>query len=345
MTQRTKERRELKSELEELRDRLAREVRQRTEAEAALKESENRLLFLARTTGDALYQLRYDSMTYDYISPGIEALTGYSPEEINRLPFASLVRKIEPQGAGRTSRNVIMEKRLAGETGEHKADYLIETREGDLRWVGDHSFPWTDGKGQEIGSVGILTDVTERRQLIAELRRTQEELKRLSLRDGLTGVANRRHFDEVLDREWRRAKREKQPLCLVMMDLDRFKRFNDSYGHLAGDDCLKEVSRAVGGSLKRPGDFVARYGGEEFVVLLPGTGTASGEQVAESIRTAVYDLNISHRGAPDTGRVTVSMGVAATDSGPPPSPQDLINLADGALYRAKEKGRNRVETA
>ena len=328
--------------IEELRVRLERETVRRKEAEAALQESENRLLFLARTSGDALYQLRYDSMTYDYLSQGIEVLTGYTPEEINKISFASLVQKIEPQGAGRTSRGLIREKRLAGETGEHKADYLVKTKSGELRWVGDHSFPWKDGTGKAIGSVGILTDITERRQLINQLRQTQEELKRLSLVDGLTGVANRRHFDELLDREWRRAKREKKPLCLVMIDLDLFKRFNDTHGHLAGDDCLKAVSQALDETLKRPGDFVARYGGEEFVALLPGTGLASGCLVAESLRAAVYGLDLPHQGGNEPGRVTISLGVSSTDTGEPATPQELINLADTALYQAKEQGRNRV---
>ncbi len=342
MSQGEREQEDLARKVEDLLNRLDREVKRRMEVETALQESENRLLFLARTSGDALYQLRYDSMTYDYLSQGIEALTGYTPEEINRISFASLVQKIEPQGAGRTSRGLIREKRLAGETGEHKADYLVKTKSGELRWVGDHSFPWKDGTGKAIGSVGILTDVTERRQLINRLRQTQEELKRLSLVDGLTGVANRRHFDEVLEREWRRAKRDRKPLCLVMIDLDLFKRYNDTHGHLAGDDCLKAVSGALRESLRRPGDFVARYGGEEFAVLLPGTGAGAGRLVAESLRTAVQGLEIPHQGGPETGRVTISQGVAATDGGSPATPQELISLADAALYRAKELGRNRV---
>ena len=328
-----------------LRDRLAREIRLRRRAEADLKESQDRLRFLAQTTGDALYQLRYDSMSYDYISPGIEALTGYTPKEINRVSFASLVRKIEPQGRGRTSRGRILEKRLAGETSEHKADYQIETKSGELRWVGDHSFPWKDDKGRIIGSVGILTEVGERRELIERLRQTQEELKSLSYLDGLTGVANRRHFDEVLDREWRRARREKTPLGLIMIDLDLFKRFNDSQGHLAGDDCLRAVSRAIRGALKRPGDFVARYGGEEFVVLLPGTGLTPAGQVAEGVRSAVRALDLPHPEGGPSGRVTVSLGVAATDAGSPANPQALLDLADKALYRAKEAGRDRAVPA
>lgn len=328
-----------------LRNRLAREIKRRRRAEAELKASQDRLRFLARTTGDALYQLRYDSMSYDYVSPGIETLTGYSPEEINRVSFASLVRKIEPQGTGRTSRGMIKEKRLAGETGEHKADYLIETKSGEPRWVGDHSFPWKDDQGRIIGSVGILTDVGERRELIERLRQTQEELKSLSYLDGLTGVANRRHFDEVLDREWRRARRNKNPLALVMIDLDRFKLFNDSQGHLAGDDCLRSVSRAIRGALKRPGDFVARYGGEEFVVLLPATGLVPAVKVAQAIRLAVRGLEIPHPQGGPSGLVTVSLGLAATDTGSPSDPQALLEAADQALYRAKETGRDRVVPA
>ncbi len=139
------------------------DITARKEEERKLKESEERFSFLARTTGDALYRLRYDTMTYDYLSDGITTLTGYTPEEFQGMSFASLVQKIEWNGQ-EISAEQVRRKRRQGDAGEFRADYLVKTKSGELRWLGDHSFPWLDQEGNLLGSVGILTDITERKR-------------------------------------------------------------------------------------------------------------------------------------------------------------------------------------
>jgi diguanylate cyclase (GGDEF)-like protein len=181
----------------------------------------------------------------------------------------------------------------------------------------------------------VFRDVTVQKQL-------EERLRELSATDALTLVANRRTFDETLEREWHRAMRSNSPVSLVMADIDFFKPYNDIYGHVAGDRCLQQVASAIAAGVQREGALVARYGGEEFAVILPGTDETAAREVAERVRRHVEALAIAHTGNPDTGRITISMG---TSTRTPPQTADFISLmqsADMALYRAKEGGRNTV---
>lgn len=183
------------------------------------------------------------------------------------------------------------------------------------------------------------------RELLRRLRRAHRHnrvLKRLNAVDGLTGVGNRRNFNHRLGSEWSRGRRGGPPLSLLLIDIDRFKDFNDSRGHWAGDACLRSVARAMSRALNRPGDAVTRYGGEEFAVLLPHTDLNGARAVAERLRRAVCDLHIP-RGAGE-GWVTVSVGVASVHPNSRIGPASLVTRADRALYRAKAMGRDRVET-
>ena len=174
------------------------------------------------------------------------------------------------------------------------------------------------------------------------LESVNRELERLSLQDGLTGLSNRRHFDMTLEEEFKRATRAHTPLALLMIDVDYFKRFNDTYGHPAGDDCLKQLSNALRLAHSRPGDLAARYGGEELVVLLPNTDINGAVELSERFRQAVLALEMPHAGNP-VGLVTVSIGVAACHPARNNSSSNtLIEAADKALYRAKDTGRNQV---
>lgn len=181
--------------------------------------------------------------------------------------------------------------------------------------------------------------------LMRELEQAKEQFKRLCSIDGLTGIPNRRHFDEILTKEWRRAKRSKQPLSLILLDIDCFKSYNDTYGHLSGDDCLKQVAQAISQVLARPGDLVARYGGEEFVTVLPSTDKSGGLFMAEKMRCAITALKIPHTDSVFNKILTASLGVAtltADKSNLLLNPEELLRMADEALYRAKKTGRNRV---
>lgn len=171
-----------------------------------------------------------------------------------------------------------------------------------------------------------------------------EELAELSLRDALTGVANRRRFDEVLLREWERARRQQSPLSLLFIDIDYFKGYNDHYGHQAGDDCLRAVAFVLVDTGRRPTDLVARFGGEEFVLLLPETALPGAVDIAERVRVFLAQAMIPHAAAPQ-GRVTASIGVATLVPGDDQPAADLVGAADAALYQAKALGRDRVELA
>ncbi|MCG8671243.1 MAG: diguanylate cyclase [Pseudomonadales bacterium] len=176
-----------------------------------------------------------------------------------------------------------------------------------------------------------------------QLKKANERLKTLVDEDGLTGISNRRHFDHVLDDEWRRAKRRRYPLALLMVDIDFFKAYNDSVGHVKGDECLREVAQCLSSHARRPGDLVARYGGEEFSVILPALDLKEAEVVAQYLCDQVRALGIDHPDSDIAGVVTVSVGVSAQTPNQHNERGDLIKLADDALYLAKKNGRNRVE--
>lgn len=176
----------------------------------------------------------------------------------------------------------------------------------------------------------------------AALERLNQELQRLTSTDSLTGVANRRRFDEALDHEWRRAARVNAPLACIMIDIDHFKAFNDRYGHLQGDACLRQIAHSLVATVRRAGDIVARYGGEEFAVVLPGTTQAGAVRVAEQLRAGVEALKLPNDASATAPLVTISLGVTTMTPTAGINPQTLVAGADRALYNAKRHGRNRV---
>jgi len=173
------------------------------------------------------------------------------------------------------------------------------------------------------------------------LAEINQELERLSVTDSLTGLANRRFFNEYLHREWLREQREKQPFSVIMIDIDHFKKYNDHYGHLEGDVCLQKVSWALQGALCRGGDLLARYGGEEFIAILPHTNGKGAAELAAAFHARVRELAIPHVTSPISANVTISVGIASIIPNQGISPTQVIALADEALYQAKQSGRNR----
>ncbi|HEJ2440164.1 TPA: diguanylate cyclase [Burkholderia multivorans] len=190
--------------------------------------------------------------------------------------------------------------------------------------------------GAAFIALSVLLGAQLRRRMRAE-----SELILLARTDGLTGLNNRRSFGEVLDREWRRARRVRSVFSLLFVDVDRFKAYNDTYGHQAGDDALAAVARCIGENIRRPADVAARYGGEEFVVLLPDTAANGAAQIAERIRIAIDALGLEHVGS-EFGRVTASIGLASWKPEQDVEPDAIIKAADEALYYAKATGRNKV---
>ena len=194
-------------------------------------------------------------------------------------------------------------------------------------------------KGLQERNIHLEALVEERTR---ELEEVNNKLEFLSNTDGLTGVANRRNFDHILTQEWNRALRSGSPLALVMLDVDNFKHYNDCYGHLAGDDCLRAIAQTLVKSGRRAGEMVARYGGEEFVVLIPGASVHDALEGAQHMQHEVWSLALPHEEI-SPGIVTVSLGVASLVPSKQHIAEDLIRQADSALYRAKESGRNRIQ--
>lgn len=210
----------------------------------------------------------------------------------------------------------------------------------DLPGVGRRAYlaidagPIYDATGAVVAVVETLRDVTAQRE-------AQDALENLAACDGLTGLANRRSFDQALEAESHRSARSGLPLSLLMIDIDAFKLLNDTYGHGGGDACLKSVASTVADSVRRAGDMAARYGGEEFAVILPNTDADGTAVIAERIRRAVEALQIEHRASPIGKTVTISVG-GATMAGPDSDARGLLAAADAALYSAKRAGRNRA---
>lgn len=178
-----------------------------------------------------------------------------------------------------------------------------------------------------------------------ELKRSQDLVHQMATHDVLTGIPNRRWFEEVLTQEWRRGVRSQRAVCLIVADIDFFKAFNDEYGHTIGNQCLRRLARVIRGIVSRPADLVARYGGEAFVVLLGETDSAGGLVVAKRIQAAVNGLKIPHEDSKAADHVTLSMGVSAAIPSADQTPSALLEKADEALYQAKKKGRDRIEAA
>jgi diguanylate cyclase (GGDEF)-like protein/PAS domain S-box-containing protein len=204
----------------------------------------------------------------------------------------------------------------------------------DGRWLYFTAAPLRNSDGTITGAIETLQDITEQRT-------AKDALEQLATRDGLTGVANRRSFDLRLDNEWKRACRDSRTLSLLMIDVDHFKRYNDTYGHLAGDHCLQQISNVLKQVVYRPGDLVARYGGEEFSVILTATDAEGASSVAKRILESIAQLAIPHTGA-EGGCVSLSIGVATSSPHPDITRESLIASADKALYQAKRAGRNRI---
>ncbi|MDN3378368.1 MULTISPECIES: diguanylate cyclase [unclassified Pseudoalteromonas] len=205
-----------------------------------------------------------------------------------------------------------------------------------------------EAKGFELGAMDyiakpfstVIVRARVRNQLL--IKQKNDLLEMLASIDGLTEIPNRRYLDENLSREWRRSRRSSTPLSVILMDIDHFKRFNDCYGHRAGDDCLKRVAHALVGECQRGCDFVARYGGEEFAAVLPGMGKQEALAFANKLRDAVNSLNIPHKASLNAEHVTISLGIATTETGQVYAEQVLLEEADLGLYQAKDSGRDQI---
>ncbi|MBC7799639.1 MAG: diguanylate cyclase [Gemmatimonadaceae bacterium] len=319
--------------------RMARRLKARDERitqmqhEIAVSEGQHRIL--SENANDMITRFSPD-FTRLYVSPACRDLLGYAPEELVGTRPGGLVLP-EDWPALDTALN----QRLLAGAATARAMYRAVHKDGRTVWIESSGRRLEDGSGYVV----VSRDVSERKELEAQLEEANRQLRILAREDGLTRLANRRRFDEVMGEEYRRAMRVRSSLALLLLDVDRFKAFNDTYGHPSGDACLQTLASVINGLARRPADLPARYGGEEFVVLLPDTDAAGALILAECIRAAVRDLAIPHTRS-DTGVVTVSVGVAAMiPFAAGLGPAALIEAADAALYEAKHAGRDTVRLA
>ncbi len=310
---------------------LARQVRVRQQAEL-------RYRLLADNSSDAIVCAGLDGRRI-YVSPAFSRMTGWSEEEVASAAWGSLIHPEDRQHA-----SDIHNELLAG-AGQVSARLRYVCKDGSALWV-EARVQRMQGEDVEAGSfIANLRDISKRVAAETEVAALNRELVAQANTDALTGLANRRRFDDLLDQEWRRAARDANALSVVMIDVDRFKAYNDMLGHQQGDRCLQAVAGVVARFARRPGDLVARYGGEEIVVLLPGTLVAGAEEIAWAIRAAIQAEGVEHAGNPPFGVVTASLGVASRLprlAGDEDGPGRLVAAADAALYEAKRGGRNTV---
>ncbi len=270
-----------------------------------------------------------------YVSPSSLPILGWTPEEIVAMPAFGLVLPEDIPVLAET----IKEHLTPGVTPKPFA-FRIRKKQGGTVWMEVSARVVRDPQTDEaMETVLVMRDISERKLL-------EDRLSALAHTDGLTGLANRRAFDEVLAREWQKAAQSGAQLSLILLDVDRFKRFNDRYGHQVGDDCLRSIAHAVQSAVRSQIDTAARYGGEEIAAILPSIDSSDALIVAERLRQSIMDLRIPHAGNEECGSVvTASIGLAtalARNGGTIRMPEGLLMSADHALYKAKHEGRNRV---
>lgn len=329
-------------------------------AENALAESEKSYRTIVETVSDVIFRLGPDRKI-EFVNPAIRFF-GYSPLELvghsidEFIDLSSndedLISKIATREVGPMSTcnlEVNLKFGRASVLGEEAKPIPVLLDAFGLWDVPDEQVFKNSVEKKFLGTLCIARNIMELKAVEEELLQTQnrlmdavENLKELSTMDGLTGIANRRFFDEYSEKEWKRAQRDKNPFAVIMIDLDSFKSYNDSYGHQQGDVCLKKVAEVIKEAMKRPADLAARYGGEEFVLVLPETDKDGAYKLAEQLRQEVEGLKLEHANNLGGKWVTISLGVATETVLPTNSFCDLLAKADNALYSAKKSGRNQT---
>lgn len=294
---------------------------------------------LLESTKAIPWSIDWKTMCFTYIGPQIQELLGWAPESwVSADDWAT---RMHPEDREYVV-NFCVSQSQSGI--DHEADYRALTADGGYVWIRDVVHVIRDDNGEVDSLVGFMFDISARKSNEQELLRLQRELEALSYQDSLTGVANRRMLDLVMEREWAGARRNQRPISLILLDIDFFKQYNDHYGHLAGDDCLKRVAGVLA-SGSRSQDLVARYGGEEFLIVLPETDLAAANAVAERYRQLIMVEMIEHPLSAIDTHLTISQGVGTIVPGELDTPAAFIDSVDRLLYQAKQGGRNRVNAA
>jgi diguanylate cyclase (GGDEF)-like protein/PAS domain S-box-containing protein len=292
---------------------------------------------LLESTKAIPWRIDWATMQFTYIGPQIEGLLGWRPD--SWLSVTDWAERIHEEDRQKTVDFCVAQSQQGV---DHEADYRALTRDGDHVWIRDvvHVVRRPDGSVDSL--VGFMFDITERKQAEDKILQLQRELEVLSYRDSLTGIANRRMFDTIYPVEWAKARETGEPLSLVVADIDYFKQYNDHYGHVQGDECLRGVARALDAGASRPGDLCVRLGGEEFVLLLPNTDADTARDVAERCRKLLRQREIPHARSGVGRLVTVSLGIGTIVPGAEDAPDVFLDRIDRRLYQAKSAGRDRI---
>ena len=291
---------------------------------------------LLESTRAIPWKIDWASATFAYIGPQIESLLGYTPQ--SWVTVNDWAERMHPDDRAWVV-NYCVSQSQAGV--DHEADYRALSASGEYVWIRDVVHVVRNEAGEVEALIGFMFDISERKKTDERLQGLQRQLEDFSFRDGLTGVANRRKFDAVLDEEWSLARRNTQPLSLILVDIDFFKQYNDHYGHVQGDECLRRVGKALNGVASRPRDLLARYGGEEFVLVLPATDEAAARRVSERCRQAIFKEQIPHAASSVGQLLTVSQGVGTLIPAASDTLIQFLDTVDRRLYRAKQGGRDR----
>ncbi len=295
---------------------------------------------LLESTRAIPWRIDWATMRFSYIGPQIEELLGW--QQSSWVSVEDWAQRMHPEDREWVVNYCVTQS----ESGiDHEADYRALTSEGEYVWIRDvvHVLRRKDGTVEAL--IGFMFDISERKRTEEKLARVQQELEELSYKDGLTGIANRRMFDSILEVEWGQAARSRQPLSLILLDIDYFKQYNDHYGHIQGDECLKRVAALLEQAARRPRDFFARFGGEEFVWVLPETDSAAALLVAQRCQELLRREAIPHIHSRTGGNLTISLGVGTTIPEQGSEPLAFVERVDRSLYDAKQAGRNRIGPA
>lgn len=293
---------------------------------------------LLESTRAIPWKIDWKTLEFSYIGPQIEALLGWS--QASWQSVNDWAERMHPDDQKWVVDFCVSQSKAGS---DHEADYRALTRDGEYVWIRDVVHVIRDDKGEVEALVGFMFDISERKQTEQKLLDLQKELEALSFQDGLTAVPNRRMLDSVLEQEWLKARHNQQPLSVLLIDIDFFKQYNDLYGHIEGDDCLRLVAETLSGAATRSRDFFARYGGEEFVMVLPETSSDAALKVAQRCQRRILAAQIPHQQSSVSQLLTISIGSSTIVPKPQDQLRDFIEQVDQALYLAKQAGRNRVQ--
>lgn len=303
-----------------------------------LKETKERFRLIAEYSSDMI-TMHNENAEFKYISPAVKEIIHY---EYPELLDSNMYMFIHPDDIEHT--NEMFEKAL--EEGTANSTYRFRTKMGDYVWIESalKSVHFEDEGSKKV--IIVSRNITERKLTEQKLQEANELLNRLSYMDGLTGIANRRYFDETLVKDCSNSSSTHSPITLIMFDIDYFKKYNDTYGHLTGDACLQSIALAINNQITINSDFTfCRYGGEEFALISPSTGMGAGMKIAKQIQDTIRLLAIPHISSDIADIITLSIGVATIVPSGSIMPQELIKMADEALYVSKTKGRNTISSA